>query len=513
MSLTNAIATASADDIIFLKAGTYTPTANIAISKPLVIRGGFAGTDNTTLDPDSPVSVFDANNAAAVTAIFNVTTATGVNRVNVFERIEVKNGYERGFLKTGSGSLVFRNCAFTSCGTTRASNYNGRGGSFTGTAQATLAFENCTFARNAFSASAQQLGYGFGAYIATWKQVYIDNPLFVSNGLSSACVYGGYNGSGRDGNAGAAFYATAAPMTIRNSDFRANLAGTSGATRGNIAYLAGNCNSSAAAMERLADHYGIPSICLGPRIARMIAQDKLVMSLSELTPGLAKDDPHYERKLKKALSENRRLLFSRDGVHPTDIGHDLILSAVTTGLVQLWNSVPTNRAARFIKPFSENSLEAAKMIDVKAEMLSGAWRRLASTDDKAKAFTPKMGEIWYAREPGDTLSFKFKGSCCKIYDLMGPDGGQLWITVDGKRTRRPVPRFDSLCTQHRIAVLNIYDGEPGTHEVTLEVDKNEPSRTSVAFRLQNPDAELCSPKYRGTKFWPAKILLVGDMLM
>ena len=246
MSLPHAIATASAGDTIFLKAGTYTPTANIAISKPLVILGGFAGTDNTTLDPDSPMSVFDANMNTAVTAIFNVTTATGVDTVNVFERIEVKNGYERGFIKTGNASLVFRNCAFTSCGTTRASNYNGRGGSFTGTAQSTLSFENCTFARNAFAASAYMLnlGSGFGAYFSTWKSVLIDDSLFVSNGLSSAMVNGGYNGSGRDGNAGAAFYATAAPMTIRNSDFRANIAGVSGSQRGGIAYLAGNCNGS-----------------------------------------------------------------------------------------------------------------------------------------------------------------------------------------------------------------------------------------------------------------------------
>lgn len=249
MTMAEAVAAATtAGDTILLKAGTYAPTANIAISKPITLKGGLAGTDDTTLDATSPMSVFDTANDTAVTAIFSVTTSTGGNTTNLFERIEVRNAYERGFLKTGNASLVFRNCAFTACGTTRAGNYNynGRGGSFTGTAQSTLSFENCTFARNAFAASAYtlNLGLGFGAYIATWKHVYIDNTLFVSNGLSSAMVNGGYNGSGRDGNAGAAFYATAAPMTIRNSDFRANLAGTSGATRGNIAYLAGNCNGS-----------------------------------------------------------------------------------------------------------------------------------------------------------------------------------------------------------------------------------------------------------------------------
>ena len=246
MTIAAAFAAATtADDTILCKAGTYTPTANIAISKPIIVKGGLAGTDDSTLDATSPMSVFDSANDTAVTAIFSVTTGTGGNTTNLFERIEVKNGYERGFLKSGNASLVFRNCAFTACGTTRASNYNGRGGSFTGNSAAILAFENCTFARNAFTASQLNLGQGFGAYISTWKRVYIDNSLFVSNGLSSAMVNGGYNGAGRDGNYGAAFYATGTPMTIRNSDFRANIAGVSAsAPRGGVVYLTGNCDGS-----------------------------------------------------------------------------------------------------------------------------------------------------------------------------------------------------------------------------------------------------------------------------
>ena len=88
----------------------------------------------------------------------------------------------------------------------------------------------------------------------------------------------------------------------------------------------------------------------------------------------------------------------------------------------------------------------------------------------------------------------------------------MWVTVDGVRNKRPVPRFDSYCTYHRIATLNVYDGAEGIHQVKIEVDANEPSRQSVAFRLQNPDSELGSPKYRGTKFWPSQILLIGDMV-
>ena len=278
-------------------------------------------------------------------------------------------------------------------------------------------------------------------------------------------------------------------------------------------YLAGNCNRSASAMEQLADHYGIPSICFGPRVAKLLSEGKLAMTPKEKADAVPKDDPDRNRKIKELFDKESRILFANDGVHPGDDGHQLYLVSVSTALHTMWNMPPVNHAARLAKPFVEDNMEAAKMVPIKPEMLSGSWRRLPENDIKAKQFSRRMGEIWYARDPGDSITFKFKGSCCKIYDLLGPDGGQLWITVDGKRNRRPIPRFDSFCTYHRIATLSVYDGPDGVHEVTIEIDKDEPSRQSVAFRLQNPDSELRSPKYRGTKFWPAQILLIGDLVM
>ena len=278
-------------------------------------------------------------------------------------------------------------------------------------------------------------------------------------------------------------------------------------------YLKGVCNRSASAMEQLADHYGIPSICFGPRVTEYLSADKLVMSAKEYEDAVSKDDLDREKKIKALIAKDPRILFARDGVHPSEKGHLLYLVSVANAFREMWNLPATNHAPRLTHPFMENNLEAAKMVPVRPEMMSGSWRKLAENDTKTEAFANRTGSIWYARQPGDTLTFKFKGTCCKIYDLLGPDGGQVWITVDGVRTRRPVPRFDGYCTYHRIAMLGVYDGKDGIHEVMIEVDKDEPSRQSVAFRLQNPDAELSSPKYRGTKFWPSQILLVGDLVL
>ena len=278
-------------------------------------------------------------------------------------------------------------------------------------------------------------------------------------------------------------------------------------------YLDGYCNRSASAMEQLADHYGIPSICFGPRVAKLLAENKLVMSAKEQETAVPRDDPEHDRKVKELRAKDTRILFANDGVHPRDEGHELYLASIVAGFAQMKDCAPANHAVKLVKPFVADNLEGAKMLDIKPELLSGSWRKLASNDEKMKAFSGRMDEIWYAREPGDSMTFKFHGTCCKIYDLLGPDGGQLWITVDGKRNRRPVPRFDSYCTCHRMAMLNVYDGPDGVHEVKIEVDKDQPSRQSVAFRLQNPDVELRGTKFQGTKFWPAKILLVGELVL
>ena len=122
-----------------------------------------------------------------------------------------------------------------------------------------------------------------------------------------------------------------------------------------------------------------------------------------------------------------------------------------------------------------------------------------------------MGPLWYSGTPGSRITFKFRGSQAKLYDLLGPDGGQVIVTVDGRIHDKPVARFDSYCTYHRIATLMIAGGlDPGAvHSVVLEIDSDRPDRSPVAFRLKDPDTELKAPKYQGTKIRASQILLLA----
>ncbi len=88
------------------------------------------------------------------------------------------------------------------------------------------------------------------------------------------------------------------------------------------------------------------------------------------------------------------------------------------------------------------------------------------------------------------------------------------VTVDGEPRDKPIPRFDSYCTYHRIATLGIADSlDPSqTHTVVVEIHPDQPDRTPVAFRLKDPDTELKAPKFQGTKVRASQILLLGDLV-
>ena len=279
-------------------------------------------------------------------------------------------------------------------------------------------------------------------------------------------------------------------------------------------YGKGMCPRAASAMEQLADHYGIPSIGFGPRVAAEVKAGRLVMNMAdaERETAVPVETPARDKVISEKLAKEGKILFAKDGVHPAMPGHGFYLKSVVAGFEQMKDSLPVDHAAQLAKPFIPDNMEAAKMVPITQKMLSGSWTKLPESDGKVRAFGGRMGEIWAATTPGDKIRFKFRGTCCMMYDLLGPDGGQVWITVDGKRGTRPVARFDSYCTYHRIATLHVFSGAEGVHEVEIAVSPKEPDRTMLAFRLKDPEKELAQPKYHGTRFRPAQVLVVGTVL-
>lgn len=257
----------------------------------------------------------------------------------------------------------------------------------------------------------------------------------------------------------------------------------------------GNCPRAASAMEMLAEHYRIPSINMALRVVELQKAGKLVYQSDEET-------------------EAGVVRFSQDGVHPLEAGHRIYTDVVAEAVQKMADAQPTDHRPKLERPFVADHWQAANMVPLAPEMLSGNWRQLPDDSPLARSFSGRMGTIWEASEPGSRLTFKFRGSIARVYDLLGPDGGQVIVTVDGKTREKPVPRFDSYCTYHRIATLPVSEGAAADaiHTVVIEVHPEQPDRTPVAFRLKNPDEELKAAKYQGTHFRAAQILVLGEIV-
>lgn len=268
--------------------------------------------------------------------------------------------------------------------------------------------------------------------------------------------------------------------------------------------------------DMLADHYGIPSIDFGPRVWKAVAENRLMMTGKDIATAVPKEDTEYDKRVREMFAKNPRIIFSNDGVHPRDEGHDFYMESIKAGFAAMEGLPPVDHGPSLATPFVEGNMEDAKLVDIKPSMLSGDWTTLPCGVEKYDAlrrYSKRLGDtIYIARKPGSKISFKFKGTQCQIYDLVGPDCAQLWITVDGKRREKPVARFDRHCIYYRLASLGVGGGKDEVHTVEVEIDSQQPSRKSIAFRLKDPEKELKSEKFDGTTWIIGKIMLIGDIV-
>ncbi len=257
----------------------------------------------------------------------------------------------------------------------------------------------------------------------------------------------------------------------------------------------GLCPRSASADEKLADYYGIPSINMALRVVQLAGEGKLVL----------KGDP-----AEKLPEHEGKILFAKDDCHPLDAGHEVYLEVIADG----WKAMePESKPGphELKRPFRADNWEKARLVPIQPSMLSGSWKKMDTGQGLGKRFHRRMPEIWEGTTPGERIQFKFKGTMVGLYDLLGPDGGQVVWTIDG-RTSKPRPRFDSYCTYWRLASLRMAsDLEDGEHAVSVEIRPEQPDRSSVVDRVKDQPG-FDPKKYDGTRVWVGSIMMIGDPL-
>jgi lysophospholipase L1-like esterase len=266
------------------------------------------------------------------------------------------------------------------------------------------------------------------------------------------------------------------------------------------AMLEGKFQRSASAMEKIADHYGIPTIHMAMEVAKLAREDRLIWKAP-----LPKTDEE-----RAALGD--KVVFAPDSVHPhTDTGHELYLQAIVRSLAPIEAASTAARIPPLPAPFIASHYEQAKLVPLPPAIASPGFRHLApQTDAFGKRWAARLSTLHQADQPGEVIHFKFKGTRCAIYDVIGPDCGQLIVTLDNQ-TPRLVPRFDAHCTYHRLSSFLIgTELEDRVHEVKIEIHPEAPDKAKIlAQRNQTIDQPA---RYQGTAFYPGALLLVGELV-
>jgi lysophospholipase L1-like esterase len=263
---------------------------------------------------------------------------------------------------------------------------------------------------------------------------------------------------------------------------------------------AGHFPRAASAMEAVADHYGIPSIHFGVEVAKRAGDGSLVFKAAP-TP------TDTERK-----AIGNRVVFSNDDVHPLDAGHEIYAQVVAKHFPALAVGGKPG-PHRLAAPLVADHYQGATMLPLDRAKLGEGWTKLdPAIDPRARSFSSYMPGLYRADKAGTRLSFRFKGTAVGVYDLLGPDCGQLTVVLDGGQPRT-VPRIDGYCTYHRIAFLRIATNLPDVaHTIDIQIDAAKPDKAAILFPENRPDLVQNAAKYDGTAWYAGGIMLIGELI-
>lgn len=178
---------------------------------------------------------------------------------------------------------------------------------------------------------------------------------------------------------------------------------------------AGKNTAFGSVMETAANAYGIPTIDLGVEIARREKEGSLVFKGSGAVEG--------------------KVVFSSDGTHPGDLGHDIYRDVIVRSMLKMQDRAgSTNHLLPL--PLKANCWETAALLPIGKCTLSSGWVAVDNAkdevyrDDRWRTDAMLRGAV-KADHAGETLVVKWNGTTVGISDIPCGDGGVIEATVDG----------------------------------------------------------------------------------
>ena len=243
--------------------------------------------------------------------------------------------------------------------------------------------------------------------------------------------------------------------------------------------------------EKIAEHYGVPSVAMACRVARLHREGKVLLKGTE-----------------EEAKQAKKTLVTTDGRRPTADAHRIYAETIVAALEQAAKAAKA--APHTLKPpYRSDNSERARQVPITKAMLSGKWETLPPDHELSRRFARHFDAIWLTRTPGAKLTFRFKGTAASLFDLMGPDTGRVKVTVDGKDagTRQQV---DPWSYYQRLAAIPLASGLPdGEHTVTVELLPDPPSR-AVAIESAKRAGRYDPKLFRGVALRLGCLRLLGE---
>jgi hypothetical protein len=171
-------------------------------------------------------------------------------------------------------------------------------------------------------------------------------------------------------------------------------------------------------METIANTYGIPTIDLGVEVARREKEGSLVFRSNTPVEG--------------------KLVFSGDGVHPGDAGHDIYRDVIARSMLNISDTARA-QAHALPAPLDANCWEATALLPIAKATLSAGWtpvdtaRDAIYSADKGRTHGMLRGAVKCDR-PGQTITVKWNGTTLGFSDIPYDKPSLVEAVIDGSKT-------------------------------------------------------------------------------
>lgn len=272
-------------------------------------------------------------------------------------------------------------------------------------------------------------------------------------------------------------------------------------------YQTGSVPPNIAGLEKIAEHYQIPSVHMGLYPSLLQQQNQI-----SWRPGNTADS---------------HKIFTSDGVHPTLLGGNIYGSAIARAFSKFKHARQSMKHA-LPAPLIADNWEDGTMSEPRLANFKGDWQKIIPAKDSLlNQFAGWFSYVMKASQPGSSFSFKFKGKSFGFFDIGGPEVAQLEVYVDGKRAQpvgnaglrvRPVTTTDSAALINRFNVYcnNRYRGQfemfnvsDGEHSVRFVISSAKANKQQILGVSQQADITAHPEKYNQTMFYLGKILVRG----